>query len=63
MLGDEIKFKLYTAEKIVIELINKFVDIITDPRLQEGKYDWMDPVRAVKPVASTSKVNQEDLGK
>lgn len=36
---------------------------MTDPQLQEGKYDWMDPEKAVKPVGSASKLNQgEEAG-
>lgn len=32
------------------------MDAINDPHLQEGKYDWLDPERVVKPVGSSSKL-------
>lgn len=52
----EIEQKSSTAEKAVVELIDKFMDAINDPHLQEGKYDWLDPERVVKPVGSSSKL-------
>lgn len=57
MLAREIELKSSTAERTVIELIDKFLDVISNPELQEGKFDWLDPERAVKPVGSTSKLN------
>ena len=52
------------VEKAVVDLINKFMDTVLQPDLQEHKYNWMDPEKAVKPVGSTSKLlTGEDLGK
>lgn len=64
MKEKEIELKSSTAERAVIELINKFLDVITQPDLQEGKYDWLDPNKALKPVGSTSKIHMgEEAGK
>lgn len=41
----------------MIDLIHKFLSIIDQPDLQENKYDWLDPERAVKPVGSASRIN------
>lgn len=60
------KIELTSAivEKAVVDLINKFMGTVVQPDLQEHKYNWMDPERAVKPVGSTSKLLMgEDLGK
>lgn len=63
-LAREIELKSSTAERAVIELINKFMGVITNPELQQGKYDWLDPEKAVKPVGSSSKLNMgDDAGK
>lgn len=59
----EIELKSSTAEKAVIDLINIFMDTVTQPDLQMDKYNWMDPERAVKPVGSSSKLLMgEDAG-
>lgn len=56
--------KSSTAERAVVELINKFLDVITQPDLQDGKYDWLDPEMTLKPVGSTSKIHMgEEAGK
>lgn len=63
IIEKEIELKSSTAERAVIELINKFLDVITQPDLQEGKYDWLDPDKALKPVGSTSKIHMgEEAG-
>lgn len=37
--------------------------MITQPDLQEGKYDWLDPEMTLKPVGSTSKIHMgEEAG-
>lgn len=52
----EIELKSSTIENCVIELINKFLSVIDQPELQENKYNWLDPVKAVKPIGSTSRL-------
>lgn len=56
----EIELKSSTAEKAVVDLINKFMDTLTQPELQEGKYNWLDVEKAVKPVGSSSKLLMGD---
>lgn len=53
----EIELKSSTVETAVIQLINKFLDEIIHPDLQEGKYDWLSPDKALRPVGSTSKLH------
>ncbi|KAB0798200.1 hypothetical protein PPYR_09193 [Photinus pyralis] len=55
----EIQKKLYTSQKAVIALINKFVDTMTAPEIQVDKYNWLDPEKALKPVTSTSKLDDD----
>ncbi|CAG9855812.1 unnamed protein product [Phyllotreta striolata] len=50
----ELEVKSSAIEKCVIDLINKFVSCVEEPEYQSSKYNWMDPERAVKPVASAS---------
>ncbi|KAJ8938536.1 hypothetical protein NQ318_016906 [Aromia moschata] len=52
----EIEKKSETVEQCVIDLINKFVSIIDQPELQEDKFNWLDPEKAVRPIGSTSKL-------
>ncbi|XP_019756852.1 dynein axonemal heavy chain 8 [Dendroctonus ponderosae] len=52
----ELKLKSITIERCVKELIDKFLSVIEQPELQENKYNWLDPVRAVKPIGSTSRL-------
>lgn len=60
IIGKDLELKSSTVERAVIELINKFLDVITDPNLQEGKYEWMDPTEAIKPVGSLSRLQGVD---
>jgi dynein heavy chain len=53
----EIELKSSTAERAVIDLIEKFLSVIEQPELQENKLDWLDPDRAIKPVGSASRLN------
>lgn len=40
------------------------MESITEPDLQEGKFDWMDPERAVLPITSLTKFTAPDeMGK
>ncbi|XP_060520516.1 dynein axonemal heavy chain 8 isoform X2 [Cylas formicarius] len=52
----EIQLKSSTVENSVKGLINKFLDIINNPELQENKYNWLDSEKAVRPIASTSRL-------
>lgn len=55
--------KSSTIENCVIELINKFLSVIDEPELQENKYKWLDPSKAIKPISSTSRLlMSEDAG-
>ncbi|XP_017775151.1 PREDICTED: dynein heavy chain 8, axonemal [Nicrophorus vespilloides] len=56
----EIELKSSTAEKAVVDLINKFMASITEPDLQKGKFDWLDPDRVLRPVGSSSKLVMSD---
>ncbi|KAJ3662197.1 hypothetical protein Zmor_006553 [Zophobas morio] len=53
----EIELKSSTAERAVIDLIEKFLSVIEQPELQDKKYDWLDPDKAIKPVGSASRLN------
>ncbi|KAJ8670776.1 hypothetical protein QAD02_002035, partial [Eretmocerus hayati] len=57
-VGFELGIKSSTAEQAVIGIINKFVDLITDPKLAEVKYNWMDPSKVNKPVTSQTKITE-----
>ncbi|KAK4886462.1 hypothetical protein RN001_002733 [Aquatica leii] len=56
LLVYDIQLKLFTTEKAVVALINKFVDTITEPKVQAQKYNWMDSEKAIKIVTSISKL-------
>lgn len=60
VIGNELEMKSYNVESAVVELINTFMDTITEPSFQDQKYNWMDPELAVQPVGSLSKLNTED---
>ncbi|XP_058810344.1 dynein axonemal heavy chain 8 [Phymastichus coffea] len=57
--GRELGIKCSTAEQAVIDIINKFADLIDDPKVQDLKYDWMDPSKVNKPVTSQTKLTDE----
>ncbi|KAI4504021.1 hypothetical protein M0802_000492 [Mischocyttarus mexicanus] len=52
----ELELKSSMAEKVVIAIINKFMDLITDPNFQDVKYDWMDTEQLTKQVGSLTKL-------
>ncbi|XP_025829635.1 dynein heavy chain 8, axonemal [Agrilus planipennis] len=52
----EIELKSYNVEKTVVDLINKFLFMMKAPELQENKYEWLEPEKAVRPVGSASKL-------
>ncbi|XP_050311595.1 dynein axonemal heavy chain 8 [Anthonomus grandis grandis] len=52
----ELRLKSSTIEKSVKDLINTFLSVIEQPELQQNKYDWLDPEKAVKPIGSTSRL-------
>lgn len=56
ILVKELILKSATVEKSVKDLINKFLSVIEQPELQAHLYDWLDPVKAVKPIGSTSRL-------
>lgn len=62
-IGRELELKSYTIEKAVFVLINQFMDLITEPELQDGKYNWLDREKATKPVASLTKlISPDEMG-
>jgi len=51
----DLEIKSSAAEKAVIMIINKFMDLITDPTVQDIKYKWMDPEK-IHRVGSESRL-------
>jgi len=51
----DLEVKSSAAEKAVFTIINKFMDLITDPTVQDTKYKWMDPEKIQKQMGSESK--------
>ncbi|XP_047349430.1 dynein axonemal heavy chain 8 isoform X8 [Vespa velutina] len=56
IVANDLEVKSSMAEQVVIKIINKFMDLITDPNFQDIKYDWMDPEQLTKPVGSATKL-------
>lgn len=54
----ELEIKSSAAEKTVIMIINKFIDLITDPAVQDVKYNWMDTEKIYKQVGSETRLIQ-----
>ncbi|CAL1673547.1 unnamed protein product [Lasius platythorax] len=54
----ELEIKSSAAEKAVFMIINKFMDLITDPTVQDIKYNWMDPEKIQRQVGSENKLIQ-----
>ncbi|XP_018316536.1 dynein heavy chain 8, axonemal [Mycetomoellerius zeteki] len=53
----DFEIKSSAVEKAVIMIINKFIDLITDPTVQDIKYNWMD-LEKIHKVGSESKLIQ-----
>ncbi|EFN74803.1 Dynein heavy chain 8, axonemal [Camponotus floridanus] len=51
----DLEVKSSAAEKAVFTIINKFMDFITDPTVQDTKYKWMDTEKIQKQMGSESK--------
>ncbi|EFN77895.1 Dynein heavy chain 8, axonemal [Harpegnathos saltator] len=49
----DLEIKSSAAERAVIMIINKFMDRVTDPTVQNIKYNWMDPEKMHKQVSET----------
>lgn len=56
IVANNLEVKSSMAEQVVIKIINKFMDLITDPNFQDIKYNWMDPEQLTKPVGSITKL-------
>ena len=54
----ELEIKSSAAEKAVITIINKCMHLITDPEVEEEKYDWMDLEKVSKQVGSQTKLTK-----
>ncbi|XP_051153326.1 dynein axonemal heavy chain 8 isoform X1 [Leptopilina boulardi] len=55
----ELKENSTVAEKSVIEIINNFLDLISDSSISEMKYDWLDSDKVNKPVSSLTKLTKD----
>lgn len=49
----DLEIKSAAAEKAVTLIINKFMDRVTDPAVQNIKYNWMDPEKVHKVISET----------
>jgi len=54
----DLEIKSLAAEKAVIMIINKFMHRITDPAVQEMKFNWLDSDKVHRPMRSESKLIQ-----
>lgn len=54
----DLEIKSAAAERTVIMIINQFMDHVTDPTVQDIKYNWMDPEKVHKQVASETKLTE-----
>lgn len=52
----DFEIKSSAAEKAVVMIINKFMDLVTDPTVQDVKYNWMDYEKIHKHFGSESKL-------
>ncbi|XP_072395911.1 dynein axonemal heavy chain 8 [Diabrotica undecimpunctata] len=52
----ELELKSYSIERCVIELINKFLNAVDEPRFQQNKYNWLDPERLYRATGSASNI-------
>lgn len=59
LVSIQLKENSMVAERTVIEIINKFLDLIDDPNLSEAKYHWLDSEKINKPVSSLTKLTKE----
>ncbi|XP_029675665.1 LOW QUALITY PROTEIN: dynein heavy chain 8, axonemal-like [Formica exsecta] len=54
----DLEVKSSAAEKAVFTIINKFMDLVTDPTVQDIKYEWMDPEKIQRQAGSENKLIQ-----
>lgn len=54
----DLETKSAAAESTVIMIINKFMDLISDPAVQDVKYNWLDPEKVQKQVGSATRLIQ-----
>ncbi|XP_018374249.1 PREDICTED: dynein heavy chain 8, axonemal [Trachymyrmex cornetzi] len=54
----DLEVKSSAVEKAVIMIINKFIDLITDPTVQDIKYNWMDLEKIHKQIGSETRLIQ-----
>lgn len=54
----DLEIKSSAAEKAIITIINKFMDLITDPTVQDVKYNWLDPAKMQKQFESENRFIQ-----
>lgn len=52
----DLEIKSSAAEKAVVMIINKFMELITDPTVQDVKYNWLDPEKVHKQVGSETRL-------
>ncbi|XP_011871302.1 PREDICTED: dynein heavy chain 8, axonemal [Vollenhovia emeryi] len=54
----DLEIKSSAAERAVIMIINKFMDLITDPTVQDVKYNWLEPEKMHRQCPSESRLLQ-----
>lgn len=52
----DLEVKSLAAEKVVIMIINKFMNVITDPAVQDIKYNWLDPEKIHRQLGSETRL-------
>lgn len=52
----DLEVKSSAAEKVVTVIINKFMHLITDPAVQDIKYNWLDPEKVHKQLGSETRL-------
>uniref|UniRef100_A0A6P7H2C1 Dynein heavy chain 5, axonemal-like n=1 Tax=Diabrotica virgifera virgifera TaxID=50390 RepID=A0A6P7H2C1_DIAVI len=52
----ELELKSYSIERCVIELINKFLNAVDEPRFQQNKYNWLDTERLYRATGSATNI-------
>ncbi|XP_067209496.1 dynein axonemal heavy chain 8 [Linepithema humile] len=52
----DLEVKSFAAEKVVTMIINKFINLITDPAVQDVKYNWLDPEKVHRQLGSETRL-------
>ncbi|KAG7190763.1 hypothetical protein KM043_006835 [Ampulex compressa] len=57
-ITNDLEVKSSAAESSVIIIINKFMDLLKDPSVQDIKYNWMDPEKVNKQIGSYTNLSK-----